>query len=544
MAVYTIRSNLNSSIFPFATELWGRSIILHQQDQNYDSATINAPGVVIDKGIPQAFYMHNTVPTIQGFQSIGYIIFIPAIIPGATDFDHVYNIQTASGGRFLFVPAAGKNYIFDANVGVWQSVSPLTPGAVPSNVQVTTAFVHGETYIFYANFGCFKYDPVLVQMTAVTLTALSIPVTLGICSANNYMIAYNTTSIAWSSTVTPTDFTPSLTTGAGGGGVNEAEGNIIACLQLSGGFLIYCDTNIVFAKYSGNILFPFVTKEVPGSGGISDIHKVSFNTNLSSHVAYTSAGLQQIGPANADDIYTEISDFISAKIFEDFDETTNIFSSSYLAVQLFLNVAIVAERFLVVSYGQTLGIYTHAIFYDLGLKRYGKLKITHVDCFEWNFPNLAGFITYGKLSTTTYGDLSGTLYSQLGSNVNPPKTFKQNVCFLQQDGTVQSVVFDISEATANGVLVIGKFQLARNFLVQHEELEIDTVNTSNNLSVSLLTSMDGKTLSAPVSMFNAPTGPKMRHYLRQRACLNFSYLFKGQFDLVSLITTITIGGGT
>lgn len=544
MAVYTIRSNLSSAIFPFATELWGRSIILHQQDQNYDSATINAPGVVIDKGIPQAFYMHNVVPTIQGFQSIGYAVFVPAIIPGATDFDHVYDIQTASGGRFLFVPAAGKNYIFDANVGVWQSVSPLTPGSVPLNVQVTTAFVHGETYIFYANFGCFKYDPVLIQMTAVTLIALSIPTTLGICAANNYMIAYNTLAIAWSSTTNPLDFTPSLITGAGGGGVNEAKGNIVACLNLSGGFLIYCDKNVVFAKYSGNILFPFVTKEVPGSGGISDIHKVSFATNLSSHVAYTSAGLQQIGPANADDIYNEISDFIAAKIFEDFDETTNFFSSSYLSIQLFINVVVVAERFLIISYGTTLNIYTHAIVYDLSLKRYGKFKITHVDAFEWNFPNLAGFLTYGKLSSTLYSDLSTTTYSQLGTNVNPPKTFKQNVCFLQQDGTVQSVVFDISEATGSGVLVIGKFQLSRASLVQHEGLDIDTVNPSNNLNVYLLTSLDGKTLSAPITMFNDHIAPKMRSYLKQRGCLNFSYLFKGQFDLTSLITTITIGGNT
>lgn len=544
MAVYTIRSNLNSAIFPFATELWGRSIILHQQDQNYDSATINAPGIVIDKGIPQAFYMHNTVPTTQGFQSIGYTIFVPAIAPAATDFDHVYNIQTVSGGKFLFVPAGGNNYIFDANLGVWTSVSPFAPGSVSANTQVTTAFVHGETYIFYANFGCFKYDPVLIQLTPVVLTALSIPVTIGICAANNYMIAYNTTAIAWSSAVTPTDFTPSLTTGAGGGGVNEADGNIIACLQLSGGFLIYCDSNIVFAKYSGNILFPFVTKEVPGSGGISDIHKVSFATNLSSHVAYTSAGLQQIGPANAEDIYNEISDFIAAKIFEDFDETTNTFISSYLSVQLFINVVIVAERFLVISYGKVLGIFTHALIYDLALKRYGKLKINHVDCFEWNFPNLAGLITYGKLTTTTYGDLSETTYSQLGSNISPPKTFKQNLCFLQQDGTVQSVVFDISEATANGVLVIGKFQLSRQLLVQHEELEIETINSSNNLTVSLLISFDGKTLSTPISMFNNPTGPKNRDYLKQIGCLSFSYLFKGQFNLVSLLTTLTIGGSS
>jgi hypothetical protein len=544
MTNYTIRSNLNSAIFPFATELWGRSIILHQQDQNYDSATINAPGVVIDKGIPQAFYMHNVVPTPEGFQSVGFINFIPAISPAQSDFDHIYDIQTANGGKFLFVPAGGKNYIFDAGVGTWVSTSPFAVGTVPSNVQVTTAFVHGETYIFYANNGCYKYDPTIPAVVAVALPALVVANILGVCAANNYMIAYTTNSIAWSSTIDPTDFTPSLTTGSGGGSVNEAKGNIIFCATLSGGFLIYCDKNVVFAKYSGNISFPFVTKEVPGSGGISDPHKVSFATNLSSHVAYTSAGIQQIGPASAEDIYNELSDFIAAKIFEDFDETTNTFSSSYLSVQLYINITIVVERFVILSYGQALGMYTHALVYDLALRRYGKFKINHVDCFEWNFPNLAGNITYGKLTGTAYGDLASNTYGQLGTNVNPPKTFKQNICFLQNDGTVKSVVFDVSEAIADGVLVIGKFQLARGMLVQHESVDIDTVNSTNTLSVYLLTSLDGKTLSDPISMFNDPTGPKMRSYLKQRGCLNYSYLFKGQFNLLSLLTTLTLGGNT
>lgn len=542
MAVYTMRANLSSAIFPFATEFWGRSIISHGLDQNYDQSSINAPGVVIDKGIPQAFYMHNVVPTNQGFQSIGYSQFVPAFAPPATDFDQVYPIQTASGGKFLFVPAAGKNYIFDANTGIWASVSPFAPGTVPSNVQVSTAFVHGETYIFYANYGCFKYDPVLLVMTPVTLTGLSIPTTLGICAANNYMIAYNGTSIAWSSTTDPTLFTPSLTTGAGGGSVNEAKGQIIAALQLSGGFAIYCELNIVFAKYSGNVNFPFVTKEIPGSAGISDLHKVSWQSNLASHVAWTAAGLQQVGPAQAEDIYTELSDFIGAKIFEDFDEGTLTFSSEYLGTQLWIDVNVITERFLVVSYGKVFNQFTHAIFYDIGLKRYGKFKINHVDCFEWNFPNLSGFITYGKLSATAYGDLSGTTYAQLGSNVSPPKTFRQSLCFLQADGTVKSVVFDASELTADGVLLAGKFQLARNNWLQHEGTEIDIVGSGNTFNYYIMPTLDGKTLKPAIPCYLAVNGSRTREYLKTVVGQNVSALFVGQFNLTSLVMTFTDAG--
>jgi hypothetical protein len=545
MANYVIRSLLSSATFPFATELWGRSIILHQQDQNYDSATINAPGVVIDKGIPQAFYMHNVVPTNQGFQSVGYSSLIAAAAGPVTDFDHCYPIQTANGSKFLFVPAAGKNYIYDANVGTWQSVSPFAVGTVPANVQVTTAFVHGETYIFYANNGCYIYDPIGNVLVPTVLTSLTIANINGICAANNYMIAFSNNGIAWSSAVTPTDFTPSLTTGAGGGGVNEAKGNIVVCVTLSGGFAIYCDINIVYAKYTGNILFPFVTKEVPASGGISDLHKVTWLSNLSSHIAWTSAGLQQVGPASAEDIYTEVSDFIAARIFEDFDETTNTLSSSYLATQLFINLSVISQRFLIVSYGTALGSYTHAIFYDIGLKRYGKLKINHVDCFEWNFPNLSGNITYGKLSATTYGDLSATTYSQLGFNVNAAKTFKQALAFLQADGTVQVTNFDISETTANGVLIIGKFQMARGNLIEHQELEVDTIGSTNTFTAFIYTSLDGKTLgTAQALRAKTPNPSRTRNYQKMTNSLNFSYLFKGQFNLVSLLTTITLGGSS
>lgn len=544
MAVYTVRSNLSSAIFPFATELWGRSIILHQQDQNYDSATINAPGVVIDKGIPQAFYMHNVVPTDQGFQSIGYTGLVPAAAGPQTDFDHCYPIQTANGSKFLFVPAAGKNYIFDANVGTWQSVNPFAVGTVPANVQVTTAFVHGQTYIFYANYKCFVFDPVAVAMVDTPLTSLTLTTINGICAANNYMIAFSNNAIAWSSAVTPTDFTPSLTTGAGSGGVNEAKGNIVVCVTLSGGFAIYCDINIVFAKYTGNINFPFVTKEIPASGGVSDIHKISWLSNLSSHLAWTSAGLQQVGPANAEDIYTELSDFIAAKIFEDFDETTLTFSSSYLATQLYINVTVVSQRFLIFSYGQVLGSFSHAIFYDIGLKRYGKLKITHVDSFEWNFPNLSGNITYGKLASTTYADLSTTTYSQLGFNVNAAKTFKQAIAFLQADGTVVSVNFDVSEIAANGVLVLGKFQMARGNLIEHQELEVETVGSGNTFNAYIYTTLDGKTLSPAVPLFLSKSSDRMRRYGKMRGCLNYSYLFKGQFNVNTLLTTLTLGGQT
>lgn len=543
MANYWLRCNLSSAKYPFATEFWGRSIILHQQDQNYDTSAINLPGVVIDKGIPQAFYMHNCLPSEQGYASIGYVDMVPAL-PGSA-FGDIYQLQTASGGKFLFCPAGGLNYIYRADTGVWKSTSPFATGTVDANVQVTTAFVHGETYIMYANYKCFIYDDATDMLVDTALTGLTIANIIAICAANNYMIAITATAdMAWSSVPDPTDFTPSITTGAGGGTINEAKGNSIVCLNVSGGFFIYCDGNIVFAKYTGNLSFPFVTKEVSGSGGVSSLTHITWQTNLSTHYAWTSAGLQEVGTAAAQVIYSEFSDFIANKIFEDFDETTKLLTVDYVTTQLYLSLKVIEERFLIMSYGKTFGMYTHAIVYDLALKRYGKFKINHVAVFEWNFPNFQGLITYGKLINTTYGALSDTTYGQLSVNISPPKTFKQSICFVRNDGLVRAAVFDASEVTANGVLIIGKFQMDRNDMIEHQGCAIDTIGENNSFTYSILPTLDGKTFLPAVPGYLAINGLKTRTYQKMVVGQNISSLFMGAFNLNSFVINLTLGGSS
>lgn len=543
MAHTTIRINLSSVIFPFASDLWGRSVIVPQYDQNFDRSLVSSAETEKDRGIPQAFYMHNVMPTEQGYQAIGYETKIVGLA-GATDFDAAFTLQSPNDARSIFVPAAGKNYIYDATVGVWTSVSALGAGVVPNNVMVTTAFIQGETYIYFANNGCYKYGNTdsPKDLIPVILAGLDPTQVLGITAANGYMIAWTVNSIAWSNATVPTDFTPSLITGAGGGGVNDVKGNINFVMSITGGIMIYCERNVVGGTYTGNARFPYVFVEVPGSAGVNSPEQVSWQSNLSEHYVWSTAGLQVLSRSGAKNIYPEATDFLSAKIFEDFDETTLTLKQSFLGSQLNIKVGIVGTRYAVISYGVSAPDYTHALVYDITLKRWGKLRITHRDCFEWPEPNLYGSLTYGQLANFTYGQLANVTYGQLNTVLNIEPLVRKQIAFLQADGTVQTVNFDLSEAAADGVLLLGKFQFMRNKRIIHQHTDVETVLNSNAFNFYIVPTQDGKTLDTPVPGFIGWIKKATRRYLKRLDCFNYSLLCVGAFHMVSIETDFTQGG--
>jgi hypothetical protein len=547
MPQYPLRVNLASPLFPFATELWGRSIIVPQFDQNFDRTTLNAPGVTVDKGIPQAFYMHNCLPTPQGYQAIGYTNGLPPnagnTLPPNPDFDQVFSIQQPDGHRFLFSPSIGKNFIYDATINTW-IVSTPTPG-VDGTTLVTVAMVQGQSYIYYEKIGAFKYDPVAQTMVPVTLTGLDVTKVIGIASANGYMIAWTTVNVAWSSLLNSTDFTPDLTTGAGGGAINDASGDIRVCLPIAGGFIVYCDLNAVGARYSGNINFPFVFKEVPGSGGIRHPNDVSYHSNLAYHILWSGNGLQQLTLVSTIPIYVEATDFLAGQIFEDFDDASLTFSTSYLSSPLNLHITIISARFMVISYGMAAPDFTHALVFDLALSRWGKLKITHRQCFQFTFPNLVGAQTYGDLILKSYHDLLNTTYGDLNSAVAnlSQDEFKHNFAFLQANGTVKIVDFSFSEGTANGVLMLGKYQFQRAQRIEHQVAEFDVVQAgANNFNYFIVPTQDGKTLGKLIPGFLTLRADRTIVYKKIVNAYSLAALFTGQFNLTSITFIFTMGG--
>lgn len=535
MAHQWARCNLLGTNFPLLTQLQGQTVILRQIDQNFPETDI-----LKDSQNPSSYYMHNCVPTARGLQAVGYTTQVAALA-GAMDFDRAYPLQNATLNRFVYVPSAGKNYIYDRVVGIWTSISPLTPGTVPDNVLVTTAFIQGQTYIYIAAVGCFVYNEVTHVMDAVAFTGLAMANVLGICAANGYMLAFNATQVAWSSATTPTDFTPSIVTGAGGANIADAEGAITVCYSVVGGFIVYCEKNAVGATYSGVFQQPFFFKEIAGSGGSYTPEAISWQANLDYHYAYTTAGLQAVSLASSIFVFPEVTEFIAGKIYEDFSETSLTFTSTDINLPLNVKITVIESSYLIISYGVNAGLYTYALYFDINLKRWGKLKIDHVDCFQWNSPNLFGALTYDQLAMS-YDELATVTYTELGTTIVTPELPRTSLAFLQQDGTVKTVDFKISETGANGVLLLGKYQLVRNKAIEHQRTQVESVRNSANFNMYLLATLDGKTFLPVVTPSLIENSGLTRTYARWLYGKNISLLFTGAFNFSNIEVDFTLGG--
>ena len=509
------------------------------QDENFDR--YNAANTTPDKGVPQVFYMHNIMPIAGGFQSVGYIQQLPGM-SGHTDFDTCFNLYTSNQANFLFVPSQGANYVYDGLVGNWASNNPLPAGAVPANVLVTTAYVNGVTYIYYANYGCFTYNDTTQQLVPVTLTGLTAANVIGICAANGYMIAWTTNSVAWSSLSDPTNFIPSVQTGAGGGSVQDAKGTINFCVAIAGGFLVCCQRNIVGASFTNNSSWPYQIVESQGSGGIATIDQIAYQTNLPYMVAMTTAGLQQVSLTSSMPTMPEVSDFLTAQLFEDFSETTLTFTQTFLGSQLAIKLASVSDRFIVLSYGQQAPNFTHAIIYDIGLNRYGKLKLSHRSVFSYNNPAPYGLITYSQLLNTPISALGQITYSQFFTSMQLAVTPKQNLAFMQQDGTIQLIDFELGENSSDGVFIIGKFQFKRGNVLVHHWTDVETVNAASTFEMYLLPTFDGKDFAAAVPTTMIVNGNLTRRQAARYTATNISLCIIGAYNLTSLTIDFTVGG--
>lgn len=540
--LFFLRGNLASAIWPFYTDAAGRTIVVPGNDENFDR--YNAANTVPDKGVPQVLYLHNTMPIAGGFQSVGYDLIVSPLA-GVSNFDQAFALRTPDLANFIFVPAGGQNYIYSGNTKAWMPVSPVPPGAIREGVTVTTAFVQGQTYYCYANYGTFFYDDinnVMVRVVWVNNTLDDTKV-VAICAANGYLLACTETAIAWSSLTNPLDFTPNIDTGAGGGNIQDAKGKINFILSINGGFLIYCDKNVVGASYSNNANFPYIFLEVPDSGGCDDPNRVAWQSNIDTHLAYTTSGLQLFNKSQATGIMPEAADFLAAQIYEDFDEDTLTFSQVDLDTPLSVKISAVSDRYLVVSYGVEPGAFTFALVQDTVLNRWGKLKLDHVCSFDYNNPSPFGPLTYNQLmNVTLFGLGANTTYNDLLVTQQVQSLPKKTLAFLQQDGTVYTVNFDLTMANSSGVFIIGKFQHVRNNVIVHQRTDIETVKASSAFNYWLLPTFDGKDFGPAQTTMLTSKGAKARTFSQRFTANNFSGIIKGSYNLTSYTIYYTIGG--
>jgi len=533
MPALEYRASTLSAEFPFISESEGRTVILNGPDTTTNS--------IADRNVavPQLYYMHNGMPVGDGFQSVDYVQKCSgAGLGGWGVSSRTPFIYTWHDGINLFdVAVSGTDMI--ARIGadvLWTVLGSLTGPAANwptlNRPYFTKATINGVTYGLETQPGInsFRYTRTYVggiffNGTYVFVGAPAAASLRGIAAVAGYGVLWTEQGIFWSSNINPLDFTPSLITGAGGGALQEAKGIICFVAPATFGAVIYCVGNAVAMIATGNPTYPFTFKEIKGAGGYVSDQLIASDANSIVQFAYTTFGLQSLGATQAQGVLTEVTDFLSEQYFEDFDETTFLFTRTAISIPVYKKFTLISGRFLVISYGittyfSTFPLYSHAIIYDVERKRYGKLKINHVDVWQW-----------ASVADATLEQIVGSIgFLGATANVFVPRMF-------------HAAAVPISTiSTGNGVFLLGKYQYVRTRFLGLDQVTIENVDAAQVLRVSALAAIDGKNTTETVGTLADNTGTQRRYVFDSLMGKNISILIIGSIDLSSMILNFHTGG--
>lgn len=500
------------------------SVSLKDQDfpmlseQQMRTTIVTESGKVPTQGSsPGVAYCHNVMPSKYGLDSISYLSTIPAFagLPGnvnMTDVRVVYGDVRSK--LYLAWDSLGNIYALLAGASAWITVPatvPATGGVGFSTESITIGTVNGISHIMFSTIRAFTYNETTDSLDAVTLTGLTIGDILGVVASSGYLIAYTTEAIAWSSTITPTDFVPSPVTGAGGGNVAGIAGVILFITSNTLGVLISTAANTIAGTYTGNAQFPFKFREVTDSKGGIRLDAVAYEANSAQQFIYSKAGLQIVTSQKAEVILPEVTDFLAGGRFEDYNEVTRLYEVTDLSPTepMLKKIKFIASRYLIISYGLPGTGFTHALVLDIALKRLGKLKINHTDVFEY-----------------------------VGSQNEPSK---ESIAFLLKTGEVQVLDFS-SDVDASGVVILGKLQFSSTRFITLLGVEIENVQDGVVLDVTSQLSLNGKTFTvvSPTGVPSAATD--YREYPFMSTGKSHSLAIVGQFNLTTVLARYATAG--
>ncbi len=507
MADTTYRGNLSASSIPVDPLSAGRTVIMKGYDNAYAPNLASRADADKDIGIPQIIYGANILPTEQGWRSVNFRKSVETC-PG-TPYT-AFPVRSTTSTSTLIHTEEGDLYRLDVNA------TPQFQYVDSIDGEVSYAVVQGTTYLYFKNIGAYTYDPDTNILTPVTLTGLDPLAILGIVGVGGYLLAWSADAIAWSSLFDPTDFIPSLDTGAGGGAVEGARGAITVCTAISLGILVFTENNCVSAQLSNNATFPFNFKEISGSAGVTSIQQVTVDGNLAVAYAYTTDGFQKISPNGAQTIWTDLAD--NADVTPVWDENSALIEGYGTARGISgARVVSVSNRYICISVAKDTS-YRDVWVFDTALQRWGRIVKQHYDVFESADHKIALIDSDGRIV--------------ICENTNAPATGY----YVEPDA---------------GVIVLGKFQYSRNRLLQLQRIEIDNlypINQVDNITgvviaveypeVFVLSALDGKSGSWASTYRNSQS-----EYLYSSVGINHSIMIKGNFYLNSIVLTFNNHGG-
>jgi hypothetical protein len=261
--------------------------------------------------------------------------------------------------------------------------------------------------------------------------------------------------------------------------------------------------------------------------------------------------MQKITPQGAETISAELNDFLAGRQWEYWDAATKqIVHVLSGATEFNVKVAYIGNRYLVISYSVTSSdLYQYALVFDTVLKRWGKLKFDHVDCFSYSYPNVFGDLAYEDLTTVSYEDFGAATYADLSEGLTSSPPSKKVLAFLKPTGAVHLALmtYNKEEATQLGVAIFGKFQLLRNRMITLQYIDFegiyrDEVTLIPDIVATVLTALDGKNLTPAYPLVLTKNSVRMQRYAKRVTGVNISLALEGSFALSSYIMEVTAEG--
>lgn len=529
MAVIRSRVNLTSAKFSLISRNQGQSVIVGQADLNYTPGlSANEDGLIPqnDRGIPQIIYCENVMPFEEGLQAVRFGV--RTVGPSNYPVRKIFQIYDTSANSMVYfsVIVSGVDqwkvliYYDNGSGFALQSVVPVALAGYIGGL-VTVAYVNGQSYMYFegATNPCRQYNRSTDVLTVVTLTNFAanlVTAAKGIFASNGYLCGWSATRVTWSSTVSVTDFLPSLATGAGVTGVQDAASEIMVCKAHSRGAIIYTRTNAVGMVYTNNKNFPWNFRDIAGAGGCeTEPLMTRIEDEQEWHYAYTTYGLQKISPSSSKMFLPEVTDFLAGKLYEQYDAASNLFIYTQLTSgeAFFKKIAMVASRYLCISYGLVQNAFEFVLIIDVVTKRWGKIKFTHVEVFEWQ-----------ELTLLAGRELP-----------------RQSIALLTQLGEIQSVDFAQFSTSASGILILGRYQYVRARNIQLQKVSSQNINhpgTLSSYSVKTGVSMDGQSIQRTITgTLLSPDLLSVKtkvHGFENAVGLNHTLVIEGAFFLNSM----------
>lgn len=565
MAVQRFKLPLNAATFPLLSSQAQRSVCIPQLDVvSRTPRTFMGMDDNIDYNAPQVIYCENVMPTKEGIKSVAFTQVIAPTVN--TDFDTVFQLRDADENTVLYSPSHGKNYIYNEGTSTWGSTLipaiwslTLAAGFNPANSVVTYAYVDGKTFVCYSRLkSTTNVDMSIMQWNAATqslvpatsiVTNLPFPVAEidGISSSSGYLVVWSGLTIAWApfngTAFDFTIYTGGAFTGAGYQIPEDVQGPVTAVVGMSGGFIAFTTRNAIAAHYQAQaIQAPWVFREVPDAGGLENYEQATVEGSLGKLIAYTSAGMQSLSLNSAELVFPAVSDFIAGRAVERYDSGLRTILAGAMPVDLFVKLSGVGNRYVVVSYGFYPGIFSFALVYDLSLKRWGKMRIVHRDCFYYTQAQGTESMTYAMLADVSYAETSPIAYQDMEVTPDVVTAAQHSLAFLLADGSVKLARWsnDPSNGSADpAVAILGRIQLSRSSNVQFNSIELEGLTAG---TAAIQPSYDGRTVTAAEVLTDiVRTGD----YLKAGSmvdCKNFNVLVEGTFDLSTLIIEGTPSG--